>query len=181
MAEKELYVKLSRTAEAYIYSCLPQIPGGNEVNSKAILANLSDEFRLSFGHSFFVATKPHLQGERTGDGFISHLLSMAKFLKTWNITIKDVSVDPAAKSAVVRADYRMVPPNGEEVLNDIILWMNMDESGMKLLKCTEFVDPVASMELARRMKAGPSNNYTTGASGVGTECDSVAAIDNRSS
>ena len=48
----------------------------------------------------------------------------------------------------------MVPRNGEQVLNDIVFWMVMDESGEKLVRCIEFVDPVASTELAKRMNAG---------------------------
>lgn len=154
MADQKLYDLLSSTAKAYIYSCLPQTPGSNDPSGDAILANLSNEFRLNFGHSFFVATMPMLQGEKDGNGFVSHLLGMAKSLKTWDIIIKDISVDAAAKSAVVRADYHMVPPNGEEVLNDIVLWINMDESGTKVVRCTEFVDPIASTELAKKMKAG---------------------------
>ena len=154
MAEKELYSKLSATATSYIFSCLPKTPGSNDPAPRAILTNLAPTLRLRWGHTFFVATKPHLQGEKTGDGFISHLLLMAKALETWSIDITNICVDVDTRSVVVRGDYHMVPRNGEEVLNDIVFWMFMDESGERMVKCIEFVDPVASTELARRMNAG---------------------------
>lgn len=129
-------------------------PGSNDPDPEAILANLAPTFRLSWGHTFFVATQPHLQGEKTGDAFVSHLLLKAKALETWSIDITNICVDVDTRNVVVRGDYHMVPRNGEQVLNDIVFWMVMDESGEKLVRCIEFVDPVASTELAKRMKAG---------------------------
>lgn len=154
MAEKALYDKLSATAKSYIFSCLPVTPGSNDPDPEAILNNLAPTFRLSWGHTFFVATKPHLQGEKTGEGFVLHLLLMAKALETWSIDITNICVDVDTRSVVIRGDYHMVPRHGEEVLNDVVFWMSMDQSGEKIVKCVEFVDPVASMELAKRMHAG---------------------------
>ena len=155
MADNTLYDKLETTARAHITSCLPQTLGSNDANAEAILSHLAPDFRMDWGHSFFVSTKPGLQGEVTGEGFVSHLTGMAPLLETWSIEIMNVSVDVEKRNVVVRADYHMVPKGGEEVLNDIIFWMVTDEGGTKLRKCTEFVDPVASAELAKRMKGGP--------------------------
>ena len=108
---------------------------------------------MDWGHRHFVSTKPGLQGERSGDGFVTHMSSMTPGLKTWRIEITDLCVDVEHRSVVVRADYYMTPGVGEAVVNDIVLWMSMDESGEKIVRCTEFLDPVATEELGRRMRA----------------------------
>ena len=149
-----LYNKLEQTAKAHLQACLPKTKGSNDVDTEAILSHLSSDFRQDWGHSFFVSTKPALQGEVTGQGFITHMAGMAPALQTWDIIITSICVDVEKKCATVRVVFHMKPKGGEEVLNDIVFWMFMNESGEKLVRCTEFIDPVASAELGRRMKAG---------------------------
>ena len=154
MASQTLYDKLAATAKAHLFTCLPQTPGSNDPDPKAILSYLDASFRLDFGHKFFVSTAPGLQGEKTGDGFVSHISGMVSLLRTYSLEITNTCVDVERRTVVLRVDFHMVPKGGEEVLNDIVFWIVMDESGEKVLRYTEFVDPVASAELAKRMKAG---------------------------
>lgn len=154
MDNSALYRKLAATAEGHVLSCLPRTPGANDPSADAILSHLAPSFRINWGHSFFVSTKPGLQGEKTGEGFVSHLTGMAKALQTWRINVTNTAVDVQQRTVVVRADFHMVPKGAEEVLNDIIFWVVMDDSGEKVVKCTEFIDPAATSELATRMQAG---------------------------
>ena len=109
---------------------------------------------MDFGHKFFVSTLPQLQGKKDGPGFVSHLSGMATSLQTWSIDIINTAVDVEKRTVVFRTEFHMVPKGGDEVLNEILFWITMDESGEKVEHYTEFVDPIASMELAKRMKAG---------------------------
>lgn len=154
MANQTLYEKLVATAKGHLHTCLPMTHGSNNADPEAILSYLDPSCRIDFGHKYFISTAPGLQGEKTGNGFVSHLTGMASSLQTWSIDVTNTSVDVEKRTVVLRTDFHMVPKGGEEVLNDIIFWMVMDESGEKILRYTEFVDPVASAELAKRMKAG---------------------------
>jgi len=151
-----IYDELAQTAENHMRAVLPKTPGSNDVDSAAILSNLASNYRQDWGHSYFISTRPPLQGERDGQGFVDHMSGMAPMLETWSIDVTNTCVDTEKRSVTVRADFHMKPKNGDEVLNDIIFWMNMDETGRKLIKVTEFVDPIASAELGARMKAGMS-------------------------
>ncbi len=154
MTDAEMYDKLATTAKSFMHSMLPQTLGTTDFDSQAILSYLDPSFHMDWGHSFFVATMPPLQGEKTGEGFVAHMQGMAKSLQTWTIDVTTLSVDPHQKTVVIRADFNMSPKGGEPVLSDIIFWMVLDESGEKLVRCTEFVDPVASKELGEWMRAG---------------------------
>lgn len=145
---------LAQTIDDHMQAILPKTPGSNEVDGEAILSNLAPEYKHDFGHSYFVSTKPPLQGAKDGNGFVTHMSGMAPMLQTWDIKVTNTCVDAERRSAVVRADFFMTPKGGEMIVNDIIFWMNMDESGKKLVKLTEFVDPAASAELGARMRAG---------------------------
>lgn len=145
---------LAQTVEKHMQAILPKTPGSNDVDAEAILSNLAPEYQHDFGHSYFVSTKPHLQGEKDGNGFVQHMSGMATWLQTWDIKIRNTCIDDKRKSAVVRADFYMTPKGGQTIVNDILFWIALDESGRKLVKLTEFVDPVASAELGARMQAG---------------------------
>jgi hypothetical protein len=147
------YEKLAETAKKGLLSCLPKTRGSNDPDPEAILSNLAPSFYMDFGHKFFVSTLPQLQGKKDGEGFVSHLSGMAGSLQTWSIDITNTAVDVETKTVCLRAEFHMMPKGGEEVLNEILFWIVMDESGEKVAHYTEFVDPVASMELAKRMKA----------------------------
>ena len=145
---------LAQTVETHIHALQPKSPGSNDVDAPAILSNLAPNYTHDFGHSYFVSTAPHLQTPKSGQDFVTHMSGMANKLQTWSIAITDTCVDVGRRSAVVRADFHMTPKGGEMVVNDIVFWMGMDESGEKVVRLTEFVDPVASRELGARMKAG---------------------------
>ena len=152
MDRQTLYDKLATTAKAHLNTCLPKTHGSNDPDAGAILSYLDPSFRIDFGHKFFVSTAPGLQGEKTGDGFVAHISGMVSKLQTYSLDVTNVCVDVEKRTVVLRVDFHMVPKGGEVVLNDIVFWMVMDESGEKVLKYTEFVDPIASTELAKRMK-----------------------------
>jgi ketosteroid isomerase-like protein len=84
---------------------------------------------------------------------------MSPKLETWRIEVKDVCVDEGKKSAVVRADFHMqAKGDPEAVLNEIVFWVYMNETGEKVVKSTEFVDPAATGELMKRMKAAQASS-----------------------
>ncbi|KAF2480595.1 hypothetical protein BDY17DRAFT_195275 [Neohortaea acidophila] len=149
-----LYDRLAATAKAHIDGMRPKTPGTNQDNADALLANCAPTFRMSWGPAYYISTTPNLQGERTGEEFAAHLRLMAPAFQKWAIDITNMCVDVKTRTAVVRADFHMVPRGGEEVVQDLILWMVMDESGEKVVRCTEFVDAAATVELGVRLKAG---------------------------
>lgn len=155
-SDGSLYDNIAQTIENHMSAILPKTTGSNDVDAEAILSNLAPEYIHDFGHSYFVSTRPPLQGEKDGNGFVGHMSSMAPMLETWSIDTTQTCIDAERYRAVVRADFHMKPKGGDEVLNDIIFWMKFDETGQKLLGVTEFVDPIASAELGARMRAGAS-------------------------
>ena len=155
MASKPTYDQLAKTARNALLACHPKTKGSNEPNPEAILAHLAPDFYMDFGHKFFVSTLPQLQGQKDGPGFVAHLSGMAGSLQTWSIDIISTAVDVETRTVVFRTEFHMVPKGGNKVLNEILFWMEINETGEKVARYTEFVDPVASMELARRMKGAP--------------------------
>ncbi|KAK4545618.1 hypothetical protein LTR36_002571 [Oleoguttula mirabilis] len=160
MASKELYDKLTATAKEFVLSTSPKKAGTNEADPDRFLKTITSDFKMSWGHKFFVTTKPGLQGEISGQDFVEHQGKMVSALETWDIVPTSLCVDVEKKSVVLRADFFMVAPGQEKLLNDIIFWITMDESGGKVKDAKEFIDPVASAELAERMKSGTGNDTT---------------------
>ena len=151
MASQSMYDRLAVTATTHIQASLPRTTGSTDPDPEAIKSMLDPAARIDFGHSFFVSQTPNLQGEKTRDGFVEHLCGMATKLQTWSLDITNTSVDVEKRTVILRVDCHMVPKGGDEVLNDIIFWFVMDDTGEKVLRCTEFVDAAASAELFRRM------------------------------
>lgn len=84
---------------------------------------------------------------------------MSAAFQTWSIDVQDVSVDTEKNSAVVRAVFHMQAKNDPEVIhNEILFWCQMDDSGEKVLRSTEFVDPAALQALAPKLKAAAASN-----------------------
>lgn len=152
MAET-IYHRMSQTATSFMHALLPKTHGATDFQPEAILSLLDPSFTLDWGHSLFISTMPKLQDGKSGEDFVAHMNGNAQALRTWAIDITDLSIDAEKRSAVVRADFHMHPKVGDEVLNDIVFWMKMDDTGRKLVKCTEFLDPVAVKELGDKMKA----------------------------
>ncbi|KAI6899822.1 hypothetical protein KC318_g9510 [Hortaea werneckii] len=153
MSQEKLYNKLTQTAKDFVLATSPRVPGTNEPDPERFMACLAPTFKMSWGHKFFVTTKPPLQGFMDGESFCKHQASMAKNLKTWSIEPTSICVDVVKRTAVVRADFSMLVAAHSSVLNDIVFWITMDEAGGKVVEAIEFVDPVASGELGRRMQA----------------------------
>ena len=154
MADLNLYDTLGTTARKFINSLSPSTPGSNDPGSAAILSNLAPNFHSDFGHSFFVSTRPHLQGQKSGNDFVERMKFMAPKLQTWRIEITDVMVDPRKKRATVRGDFHMTVTAGETVVNDLVFLLGMNEEGTKVASVTEFVDAEATGEIARLMGQG---------------------------
>ncbi|KAI6833023.1 hypothetical protein KC367_g6038 [Hortaea werneckii] len=153
MSQETLYKKLTQTAKDFVLATSPKAAGTNEPEPERFMARLAPTFKMSWGHKFFVTTMPPLQGFVDGDAFCKHQAGMAKNLKTWSIEPTSICVDVSKRTAVVRADFFMVVPARDAVLNDIVFWITMDEAGEKVVEAIEFVDPVASAELGQRMQA----------------------------
>ncbi|KAK5130906.1 hypothetical protein LTR08_001569 [Meristemomyces frigidus] len=160
MASNELYDKLTATAREFVLSTSPKTAGGNEPDPDRFLAIVAPEFKMSWGHKFFVSTKPGLQGEISGKDFVAHQGKMCSNLQTWEIVPTSICVDVEKRSAVLRADFFMTAPNQDALLNDIVFWITMDEAGEKATGAKEFIDAVASAELAERMKVGMHKDTT---------------------
>lgn len=156
MADASLYNKLTETAKNFVLATSPKVAGTNEPASERFLSFCAPDFGQAFGHKHFVSTKPGMQHRLTAQGFLDHQGTMAKFLHTWSVEPTDVCVDVAKRKAVVRVDFHMMAKGASEdpVLNDIIYWITMDESGEKVVEAVEFVDPVASAALQEKMQAG---------------------------
>lgn len=160
MGEDGNYDKLLSTAKEFVLSTSPKKPKTNEPDPERFLACLAPSFRMSFGHKFFVSTKPPMQGDMDGEGFTKHQGAMTSSLQTWEIIPTSTCVDIKQRTVVLRADFFMVAPHQEPLLNDIVFWITMDESCEKVVDAKEFIDPVASAELAERMKAGTGSDTT---------------------
>ncbi|KAM0715155.1 hypothetical protein Q7P37_009620 [Cladosporium fusiforme] len=162
MAATSLYPKLVTTAQEWVTSTQPKTPGSNDLNIDRIRSCLSSDAILRFGHLHFVSTAPHLQRDESPDDFVNRLKSMSSAFETWNIKVADVNVDTEKKSAVVRAVFHMQAKNDPEVVqNEILFWCQMDESGERVVRSTEFVDPAALQALAPKLKAAMAVNSSS--------------------
>lgn len=154
MTDSSLYDRLHETAKEWVLSTLPKTPGGNDPDPDRIKSRLAPDAVLRFGHKHFVSTAPHLQADESPSDFVKRLSSMAPNLQTWDIDVADVNVDLDKKSAVLRAMFHMQAKNDPEVVqNEILFWCQMDDSGEKVVRSTEFVDPVALQTLGPKLKA----------------------------
>lgn len=162
MAATSLYPKLVTTAQEWVTSTQPKTPGSNDLNTDRIRSRLSPDAILRFGHLHFVSTTPHLQRDESPDDFVDRLKSMSSAFETWDIKVADVNVDTEKKSAVVRAVFHMQAKNDPEVVqNEILFWCQMDESGERVVRSTEFVDPTALQTLAPKLKAAMAVNTSS--------------------
>src|ERR1700753_2626824 len=153
IANPSMYDRLAATARKHLETCKTKTPGSNDPDPEAVKSMLDASARIAFGHAFFVSTMPNLQGEKTRDGFVEHLCGMASRMQTYSLEIVNTCVDVEKRTVILRVEFHMVPKGGEEVLNDIVFWMTMNETGDKILRYTEFVDAAAGAELAKRMAA----------------------------
>lgn len=150
-----LYRKLQDTAKSWVLSTSPTVPGSNKQDYDHIRSHLAPNATIEWGHAHFLSTAPHLQGAKSGQEFIDRLSKTAPMLETWTIDVADTNVDVEQKSVVVRADFYMqAKDDADAVHNEILFWVYMDESGERVVKSTEFIDPIAAGALRAKMMAG---------------------------
>lgn len=159
MSGPSLYNALASTATEWVTATRPNTEGSNDIDIDRIYSRLSPSAILRFGHKHFVSTTPHLQRDELPRDFVARLKSMSAAFQTWSIDVQDVNVDTEKKSAVVRAVFHMQAKNDPEVIhNEILFWCQMDDTGEKVLRSTEFVDPAALQALAPKLKAAAASN-----------------------
>jgi hypothetical protein len=148
-----LYTTRQKTATKFITSLSysPTSPAPY-LNIPLILSLRTHNYTHTFGHNYFVSTAPPLQGTHDLDGFIAHITRMTALLESWDSEIRDLCVDEAARSVVVRVGYWMKVKGEEKVENDLIWWVWMDEEGRKVVRSVEFVDAAAGGEIKRGME-----------------------------
>ncbi|GAB7328393.1 hypothetical protein MBLNU13_g00371t2 [Cladosporium sp. NU13] len=159
MTDQQQYGTLSKTASDWVTSTRPQKAGSNDPDYDHILSLLAPNAILRFGHMHFVSSAPHLQHDESPEDFVARLKSMSPAFQTWSIDVADVNVDTKKRSAVVRAVFHMQAKNDPEVIqNEILFWCKMNESGEKIVKSTEFVDPAALQALGPKLEAAKMAN-----------------------
>ncbi|KAF2763932.1 hypothetical protein EJ03DRAFT_332323 [Teratosphaeria nubilosa] len=93
MATEGLYNKIQTAATGFVLSTSPNTPGTNEVDADRFYSYLGPGFHMSWGHKFFVSTKPPLQKPVDGPAFIAHPSGMATSLQTWETRVTNSCVD----------------------------------------------------------------------------------------
>lgn len=160
----DLYDQLATTAKGFIESTNAATPRDNNPDYDLIRSYAAPHFRIEWAPKLFARSSPVLREAKDIDGFLSHIKTMSANLSTWAILIQDLFVDTRRRSVVARADFWMLPNGGEKVCNDIVFFMKMDQSGEKIVDCTEYVDPEASKVIRDRIAA----SRWEGGGGVGS-------------
>lgn len=153
-----LYNALHAAAIELVRSQDQDLTQSTRISIQRVRAIRGDNFTHTFGHNYFISTKPPFLGSLDLDCFIAHLNTMLPQLESWDTYITDVVVDEARKMCVVRASYYMKAKGAEEdevVENDLVWWLWMSEDGTKVKRSMEFVDGVASARLGEMMMRGP--------------------------
>jgi hypothetical protein len=156
-ASSQIYRLLHATALAFIHS-LDEYDGSSDADITKIRAVRTQDYTHSWGHNYFVSTKPPMQGAIDLDGFLAHMRKMLPRLESVHTCVGDVAVDEANKMVVVRASYWMKVNGHEAVENDLIWWLWMDENGEKVKRSVELLDAEATKRIAENMAAGKSGS-----------------------
>ncbi|KAK5117710.1 hypothetical protein LTR62_005134 [Meristemomyces frigidus] len=149
-----LYNQLATTATNFILATSPTTPGTNHHDGTAFLSLCSPNFTHTWGHSHFVTTNPGVQGEIDGQGFLDRMNKLSSRMETWTIKPTETLVDVKKRQVVIRADFAIVIPGYEPVVNDIVWFVTVDESGEMVVGSREFIDPVAAGVLREQMMGG---------------------------
>lgn len=150
---EDLYDRLAATARGFIEATNAKTPRDNNPDYDLIRSFAAPHFRIEWAPKLFASTSPVLGDAKDIDGFCAHIQRMSANMSTWAILIQDLFVDVKRRMAIVRADFWMLPRGSEKVLNDIVWFIKMDESGEKIVDCTEYVDPAASKIIKDRIAA----------------------------
>ncbi|EMC93444.1 hypothetical protein BAUCODRAFT_240547 [Baudoinia panamericana UAMH 10762] len=155
MTDVKLYDKFADTATSFVLATSPKEAGTNKPDPERFLSLCAPNFSQSWGHRFFIAHKPGLQGSVDAQAFLDHQAKMSAKLRTWKIDITDVIVDVRKHCAMVRGSFNMFAKGHDEpVVNDIVYKVTMDETGDKVTAAIEFIDAAATNELASQLGIG---------------------------
>ena len=154
------YNQLATTAKSFVLATSPKSAGGNEPDHERFLTFCAPKFTHSWGHKHFVSTAPGVQGIIDGNGFLERMGKLSGKMKTWTITPTETLVDVEKKMVAVRADFTIIMPGHEHeaVVNDIVWYVTMDESGEKVVDSREFIDPMAAKTIAEQMQSAISTS-----------------------
>ncbi|KAK7181220.1 hypothetical protein PSPO01_12697 [Paraphaeosphaeria sporulosa] len=154
------YDLLRGTALAFItsLSLMPNTTTLDELrfDMAKIRAARAPNYTHTFGHNYFVSQTPPMKGTSDLEGFMMRVASMTLKLESETNEVKALAVDEVQGSVVARVSYQMKAPGQEPVENDLVWWLWMDAQGTKVERSMEFVDPVATQELQKRMAASNS-------------------------
>jgi ketosteroid isomerase-like protein len=111
------------------------------------------DFAHTWGHNYAVSQSARLQGTLSFARFAAHLQSMLPHLESWDNEVTDVTVDEARRRVVLRVSFWMKVQGEESVENDLVWAVEVDEVG-KVRRSEEFVDAVAAGRLKELMMKG---------------------------
>lgn len=152
MSTSSLYNSLKATATEFVHST-DMDSSTHNLNTDRILAIRTSDFQQSWGHNLFISSEPGLQGSHGTEKFMTHLATMVPHLDFVRTKVTDTFVDELRKSIVVRSSFLIKAKGVEEtVKNDIVWFLEMDESGRKIRRAKEFIDSVASARLGELIR-----------------------------
>lgn len=149
-SKSPIYATLLNTATAFAHSTSPSQKTENQKeDAKHILSLRTPDCITSFGHRFFASGNPMTSRALSNDEFLANMGRMTPFLADWSAEVHDVLVDESRRSAVVRMSFHMTVKgaNGaanETVENDMVWFLEMDESGQKVRRAVEYLDAAAT-------------------------------------
>lgn len=146
------YDTLMSTAEKFVHMT-SFTPSDNGVNESKIRALCADNYTQSWGHDYFVSSKPHLNHTLDLNGFLGHLNTISPKLASADAEITDISVDERQRKVIVRATYKLQPKGSPEPgVNDLVWILKLSEDGRKVESGKEFIDGEAAMRLGQLIR-----------------------------
>ncbi|KIW00032.1 uncharacterized protein PV09_08384 [Verruconis gallopava] len=153
MLSSSLYDTLKSTAESFVLASCFKAPAQGP-DEQAIRDLCSNTYSQSWGHDYFISSRPHLNQTLDFDGFMAHLKSMTSKLESAEAKITDLTIDEKQRKVVVRATYRLRPKGCDETASNDLVWiLRLTEDGKKVTSGKEFIDGEAAMRLAQLMRA----------------------------
>lgn len=154
-----LYHRLRATAETFAHAFDTDACTGS-MDKARIMAVRTTTCTQSWGHAFYVSSRPGLQGSIDNDAFWSHLSGMANKLETVGSKVHDVIVDESRRAAMVRMSFFITARGAEETVeNDMVWFLEMDETGDRIEKSVEYMDGEASKRLGELIKKGEPGGF----------------------
>jgi hypothetical protein len=158
MATSSIYETLKSTAEKFVHS--PSFSKSDAgPDQAAIRALCTDDYTQSWGHEYFISSRPHLNRTLDFNGFMAHLNSMTSKLESAEAEITNITIDERQRKVVVRATISLRPKGSAEVgTNDLVWILGMNERGDKVQSGQEFVDADAAMRLGQLIRESNVTN-----------------------